>query len=1245
MKPQNRQELSLNLFALLLFVFAPATWAATITSTASGGLWSATTTWSGGAVPGTADDVVIATTSGNQVQLNSSSTVLSVTINSGATLGLNDGATSRTLTLTGNLVNNGTITLGTGATTSPTAKIVFSGAGRTWTGSGDLSGVKCGLQVNSSGSLDISGLTTPVKLRSGTGGQPWTINGTLITGTQVINNNANISMTVIFGANSSLVTANPNGIIAATGTFGNTFQSSQFTWTAGASVTFNGSAGQVTTGLPATIANLTINNSGAGVTLSQTTTVSGILTLTSGTLTTTAANLLTIGSAGSISGGSASSYVNGPLAQAYSGAVSKDFPIGVSPNLRKVTLNITSASGTPTITITPNEPSTFSCTAPGGYAVSALRDWTVASSVAGPQTADLTVDATGYATASTLIQCVGGTASLLPTTGTWPTLSAAGISVGTSQEYAFGEACASSPPTLTSVSDGGVACNPVTVAWGTDGTSTYKIYRKTGAGSYSQLASGLTASPYNDPTAAGNTTYTYAVSAVAPCGAQSDKAEFSPYTTTAGKPAAPAQPTITSNCGSLTVNWNSVSGATSYNVYRKLSGGSYGAPIATGETGTSYLDAGASDSTKTYVYAVAGADACEGFLSPDSAGVSPFFAPSISSSPAAEVTNVLGSSSVLAVTATGSGLSYQWQVDKGNGFANAVEITDGTGTTTANFTTVLTTAGMSGYRYQCVVSGACAPSQTSIPTTLHPAVFVRSAASGSFAAAASFETSVDGSTGWIAANGAPNSNSVTTIRSGHSLTNSNPNERQVRSLTIDAGGQLLNGNGSTVRSLAIFGSLTNNGSFLAGGSATHHLYFRGSGSWVGSGELNNGVGGIDITVDSGVTLDASGLTTPIKMHATQTTPFMVNGTLNAGNLTINGNGNAANIFTLASGATLVSANPNGLTGAAATLNFLTAPSLSAAGNYILNSSSAQATTGLPGTVNNLTIANTGGAVSLSGNAAVNGTLTVNPGANLDLNSQTVTTPNAPVLNGALTMEVNKTGANTFTGSKLTQTAGTLSYGGTLTVTATGNALAGGDVIPLFSSTSANYGGGFSTVTGPAKPAGLTRDASQLTGGTGGNITFACDGSLVAHTATDTAICPGGSYSLNGSATDGGGSYTYSWVSAPAGFTSTAANPSVSPTATTTYTLTVTDGNGCTASAAVTVAVNVCTASVTISEILGTSLSYSGGVGTKFVLFSSRSVDAPMSAWTRVETNSATPGTFTIPAVGSSAQLFYRIQSE
>ena len=1411
-----------TILALLSF----SSMAGTVTSAASGGLWTATTTWSGGAVPAITDDVVIATVSGSQVTLNTSTTVANVTINTGATLGLNnDNVNNRTLTISGSITNGGTITLGTGGGTGPTARFTFTAAAHTWVGSGDTSGVKLRMDIPVGGSLDISGLTTPLKWRSGTGSQPLAVSGTFITGTQVLDNNGNTAMTVTFGASSSLITANPNGIIAPTGTFGNTFASSQFTWTAGASVTFNGTSGQVTTGLPATISNLAINNSGAGVTLSQATTVSGILALTSGKLTTTPANLLTIGSAGTISGGSATSYVNGPLAQAYSGALSKDFPIGVSPNYRKVTLNITTASGAPTITITPHEPSTFGCTTPAGYAVSSLRDWTVAGSVAGPQTATLTVDATGYATASTLIQCVGGASTVLATTGTWPALSAAGLSVGTTQEYALGEACASSAPALTSVSDSG-PCTSVAVTWVTDGTSSYKVYRKTGAGAYGLLASGLTFSPYNDPTAVGNTTYTYAISALAPCGAESDKAEFSPYTTTAGKPAAPAQPTITANCGSLTVNWGAVSGATSYNVYRKLSTDpSYGAAIATGQTATSYQDSGASDSAKTYIYAVAGFETCEGFLSPDSAGASPSFAPSISTSPAAAVTNLLGTTSTLALTATGTGLTYQWQVDKGSGFANAIETTDGTGSASASFTTVTSTTGMSGYRYQCVVSGTCAPPVTNSPTTLYPVIYVRSAASGSFASSANFEMSLDGLAEWVPANGAPNSNSVTTIRSGHSLTNSNPSERQVRSLTIDAGGIFVMGNGGTTRNLGIFGSLTNNGSFLAGVSPSagaggaQAVFFRANGNWVGSGDIsgwsgnatNNG-GTIAVTVDSGVTLDISGLTNSIKLSASNNTPFTVNGMLNAGHATIDGNGRAGSAFILASGATLVSANPNGLTGAGATLNFLAAPSLSTAANYTLNGSGTQSSAGLPATVNNLTIANTAN-VSLSQAEVVNGTLAVNAGAILDFNSFTIATTNPCSLNGALTMEVTKTGPNAFTGSKLTQTVSpTLTYGGALTVTAGGLALAVGDAIPLFSS--AGYAGVFSSVTGPVTPAGLARDISQLTGGTGGNITFGCDGTLAvtlasqnnvtcnggnnggitANTATgggggytyaidgvnyqadlafgsliagsytltakDTVgcvspgvpviisqpaalvasagasktICAGSSVAIGGSPTASGGTGPYGCLWSPAtGLDSpTNANPNASPASSTLYTVTVTDANGCVTSSQATVTVNPlpttsaitgptsvnaneagvhywvsltsgssyawtvpagasitsgsggpnnneivvtfgtssgdvaavetsaagCAGSpvslavtvqsrlpVTITDIQGASLSYSGGAGTRFILLSSPAAEAPMGAWAPVKTNSFTPGTFTIPAVGSSTQLFYRIQSE
>lgn len=228
-------------------------------------------------VPLSTDDVVVATSGSSQVQLNVSSSAASLTVQSGAIFGMNELSNSRTLTLAGNLVNNGTISLGTSATTSGTAHLIFSGLGRTWTGSGDLSGVKCKLSVSASSSLDISGLTTPLKFRS-VGTVPLTVTGTLTTGTQVVNGNGNTALTVALGSASSLVTANPNGIVNGTiGTF-NLVDSTKITFAAGSSITFNGTTTQATTGLPASITNLTFNNP-AGVNLSATTAVTGTLKL------------------------------------------------------------------------------------------------------------------------------------------------------------------------------------------------------------------------------------------------------------------------------------------------------------------------------------------------------------------------------------------------------------------------------------------------------------------------------------------------------------------------------------------------------------------------------------------------------------------------------------------------------------------------------------------------------------------------------------------------------------------------------------------------------------------------------------------------------------------------------------------------------------------------------------------------------------------------------------------------------
>lgn len=61
------------------------------------------------------------------------------------------------------------------------------------------------------------------------------------------------------------------------------------------------------------------------------------------------------------------------------------------------------------------------------------------------------------------------------------------------------------------------------------------------------------------------------------------------------------------------------------------------------------------------------------------------------------------------------------------------------------------------------------------------------------------------------------------------------------------------------------------------------------------------------------------------------------------------------------------------------------------------------------------------------------------------------------------------------------------------------------------------------------------------------------------TATPGEICFGEDVQLTATGTGGNGSYTYSWVSSPAGYTSTQQNPVVSPAVTTNYTITVNDG--------------------------------------------------------------------------------------
>jgi gliding motility-associated-like protein len=99
---------------------------------------------------------------------------------------------------------------------------------------------------------------------------------------------------------------------------------------------------------------------------------------------------------------------------------------------------------------------------------------------------------------------------------------------------------------------------------------------------------------------------------------------------------------------------------------------------------------------------------------------------SISSNPSS-MTVCAGTNALFSVGATGTGVSYQWQVNTGSGFGNIANGAQYTGVATANLTVVKPAYSMNGYQYQCIVSGNCAPAtalSTAATLTVNPVATV-----------------------------------------------------------------------------------------------------------------------------------------------------------------------------------------------------------------------------------------------------------------------------------------------------------------------------------------------------------------------------------------------------------------------------------------------------------------------------------------------------------------------------------------
>jgi hypothetical protein len=173
-------------------------------------------------------------------------------------------------------------------------------------------------------------------------------------------------------------------------------------------------------------------------------------------------------------------------------------------------------------------------------------------------------------------------------------------------------------PTLTAVTAqnpaAGQPTGAITVGWATvAGASGYNVYRRTASGSYDYTAplngaTPITGTAYTDPGSGltGGTTYDYVVRTVT-AGAESansNERNATAIARLAPPTSAAATPIV---AGAISVAWPSVNGAAGYNVYRRLSTGSFdfSAPLNGGSptSATSFVDSTAVNGT-TYVYAI-----------------------------------------------------------------------------------------------------------------------------------------------------------------------------------------------------------------------------------------------------------------------------------------------------------------------------------------------------------------------------------------------------------------------------------------------------------------------------------------------------------------------------------------------------------------------------------------------------------------------------------------------------------------
>lgn len=198
------------------------------------------------------------------------------------------------------------------------------------------------------------------------------------------------------------------------------------------------------------------------------------------------------------------------------------------------------------------------------------------------------------------------------------------------------------------------------------------------------------------------------------------------YTPGCTMPSVATHPVSTSACIGANTSF-SVSSTTTNPIYQwqmSTNGGSSwnslsNGGIYTGATTQSLSLTNLPSSVNGYKYRCVIAASCTtGTATSNAATLTINTLPAFSGNPI-NTTICAGANASFSVSASGTGITYQWQLNSGSGFSNITNggVYAGSASATLNVSNVNT--GMNGYQYRCYVTGTCSPSAASTTATLN----------------------------------------------------------------------------------------------------------------------------------------------------------------------------------------------------------------------------------------------------------------------------------------------------------------------------------------------------------------------------------------------------------------------------------------------------------------------------------------------------------------------------------------------